>query len=98
MKFQGYGQIWDRDKEKTLIDFGSTANKPGIIEVSDERTINILIEKGYKPIEGYGMTENQLNNRNDNFDKQVAKEQWRKAHNGKLTGFDMNWKKTHPEA
>jgi hypothetical protein len=59
MKISGFGQVWDNEKNRVLVDFESTPNKPGIIDITDQRTIDILIKLGYnehkekelKPIE-----------------------------------------------
>jgi len=50
MKFQGYGQIWDSEKNKVLIDFESGIDNPGTIEIQDQTTIDKLITLGYKPL------------------------------------------------
>ena len=50
MKFKGYGQVWDNEKNKVLVDFESGINQPGIVEVNDPRIHAKLIEMGYKPI------------------------------------------------
>jgi hypothetical protein len=47
MKFEGYGLVWDTEKEKVLVDFESTISGPGVIEITDERTISILKKLGY---------------------------------------------------
>jgi hypothetical protein len=30
-------------------------------------------------------------------EKEMAAEVWKEAHDGKMTGFEMQWKKSHPE-
>jgi len=48
MKFQGYGQVWDEARKKIIVDFESTATEPGIVEVTDQATISVLINRGYQ--------------------------------------------------
>jgi hypothetical protein len=53
MKFKGYGQVWDNEKNKVLIDFENGPNAPAEIEVTDKKTIEKLIALGYKEIESF---------------------------------------------
>lgn len=52
MKFAGYGIVWNEKKNKPLVEFENSLDRPGVVDIEDQATIDEMLRLGYEEFTG----------------------------------------------
>lgn len=52
MRFAGYGVVWSEKRNRALVDFENGLEGPGVVEITEQATIDEMLALGYEEFKG----------------------------------------------